>query len=230
MGLFITFEGIDGCGKSTQIKLLYENLIRHGYSVALTREPGGTPLSEKIRNIILGRENSEMSDRCELLLYLAARAQHVEEKILPETLKEKIILSDRFEEATFAYQGFGRGLDINTIKLINNFATGGLTPDLTIVLDISVEESKRRFTLSGKIRDRLELNNSEFYKRIQEGYLNSVHMNPDHIISINGELPVPDIEAMILKKVLQVIKVKHLVSRNKLVSLYCRPLQKRGLF
>lgn len=107
-GLFITFEGIDGCDKSTQIRLLHQNLIRNGYSALLTREPGGTPISEKIRDIILGVENSEMSPRCELLLYLAARAQHVDEKIIPEMNKGKIVLSDRFEEATFAYQGYGR--------------------------------------------------------------------------------------------------------------------------
>jgi dTMP kinase len=210
MGLFVTFEGIDGCGKSTQIKLLYQNLIEHNYPVILTREPGGTPISEKIRNLILGRENSEMSDKCELLLYLAARAQHVDEKIRPETLKGKIVLSDRFEEATFAYQGYGRDIGLDVIRPLNDYATGGITPDLTFILDISPEVSKKRFLASGKIRDRLELNDTDFFGRIRLGYKKRIFTNPLRIIEINGELPIEEIGRRILSEVVNKIKSKHL--------------------
>jgi len=210
MGLFITFEGIDGCGKSTQIKLLHKNLTCQGYPVILTREPGGTPISEKIRNLILGRENSEMSTKCELLLYLAARAQHVDEKICPAMLNGKIVLSDRFEEATFTYQGYGRDIGLDVIQPLNNYATGGLTPDLTFILDISPEVSKKRFLASGKIRDRLELNNTDFFERIRLGYKKRVFSRPLQIIEINGELPVEEIERKIFLEVLRKIKSKHL--------------------
>lgn len=210
MGLFVTFEGIDGCGKSTQIRLLHKNLIEHNYPVVLTREPGGTPISEKIRNLILGRENSEMSDKCELLLYLAARAQHVDEKIRPETLKGKIVLSDRFEEATFAYQGYGRDIGLDVIQPLNHYATGGLTPDLTFILDISPEVSMKRFLASGKIRDRIELNSTDFFERIRSGYKKRVFSNALQIIEINGELPVEVIEKKIFSEVLRKIKSKHL--------------------
>jgi dTMP kinase len=205
MSLFITFEGIDGCGKSTQIKLLHKNLINAGYLAIMTREPGGTPISEKIRNIILGVENAEMSSRCELLLYLAARAQHVEEKIIPAMYQGKIVLSDRFEEATFAYQGCGRNMGIETIACINAYATQSLMPNLTFVLDISVEESEKRFLASGKNRDRLELNDKDFFNRIRNGYLKRVLLNSDRIVSINGEMSITEIEEMIYTRVLNLL-------------------------
>jgi dTMP kinase len=210
MSLFITFEGIDGCGKSTQIKLLHKNLMNAGYLTELTREPGGTPISEKIRSIILGVENAEMSSRCELLLYLAARAQHVEEKIIPAIYQGKIVLSDRFEEATFAYQGCGRDIGVQTIAPLNAFATRDLIPDLTFVLDISVEESEKRFIASGKILDRLELNSKEFFTKIRKGYMERVLLNQAHMMSINGELSVSEIETMIFSQVLSLIHAKRL--------------------
>jgi dTMP kinase len=205
MSLFITFEGIDGCGKSTQIKLLHKNLINAGYLAIMTREPGGTPISEKIRSIILGVENAEMSSRCELLLYLAARAQHVEEKIIPAMYQGEIVLSDRFEEATFAYQGCGRNMGIETIACINAYATQSLMPNLTFVLDISVEESEKRFLASGKNRDRLELNDKDFFNRIRNGYLKRVLLNSDRMVSINGEMLITEIEEMIYTRVLNLL-------------------------
>ncbi len=170
MSIFITFEGIDGCGKSTQIELLKKNLDEHGYQVVLTREPGGTVISEKIRELILSVENTGMSTKCELLLYLAARAQHVDQKIIPELLKNKIVLSDRFEEATYAYQGFGRGVSLDILMSINMYVTSRVTPDLTFILDIPIEESELRWKKSGKVRDRLELNNKNFFKRVRKGF------------------------------------------------------------
>jgi dTMP kinase len=211
MGLFITIEGIDGCGKSTQAKLLHNNLVTGGYSVVRTREPGGTPISEKIRDIILGTENSEMCDRCELLLYLAARAQHVEEKILPEMKKGNIVLSDRFEEATFAYQSFGRGLNFDKVYPINDFATGGLVPDLTIILDITIEESLRRFSVSGIKKDRIELCGPEFFTKVRGGYLNRYLSNPDRVYCISGEQPIEDIEKKIFSRVLTLMKDKNYI-------------------
>ncbi len=211
MGLFITFEGIDGCGKSTQIKTLFNSLLDSGYPVILTREPGGTPISEKIRSIILDIDNEGMSNRCELLLYLAARAEHIDKKIVPEMKKGKIVLSDRFEEATFAYQGFGREVGLDIIMPLNNYATSGIIPDITFIFDITLEESEKRFIESGKSRDRIESGDKLFFKRIRRGYQDRAYMNPDRIILLNGELPRDVIADMVLKKVLQLIKDKNII-------------------
>lgn len=208
MGLFITFEGIDGCGKSTQIKTLFNSLLDSGYPVVLTREPGGTLISEKIRSIILDIDNEGMSNRCELLLYLAARAEHVDKKIVPEMKKGKIVLSDRFEEATFAYQGFGREVDLDIIMPLNTYATSGIIPDITFIFDISLEESEKRFNESGKARDRIESGDKLFFERIRKGYQDQAYMNPNRIILLNGNLPRDIIANMVLKKVLQVINDK----------------------
>lgn len=211
MGLFITFEGIDGCGKSTQIKTLFNSLLDSGYPVILTREPGGTPISEKIRSIILDIDNEGMSNRCELLLYLAARAEHIDKKIVPEMKKGKIVLSDRFEEATFAYQGFGREVGLDIIMPLNNYATSGIIPDITFIFDITLEESEKRFIESGKSRDRIESGDKLFFKKIRRGYQDRAYMNPDRIILLNGELPRDVIADMVLKKVLQLIKDKNII-------------------
>lgn len=208
MGIFITFEGIDGCGKSTQIVLLQKNLEEHGYPIVLTREPGGTEISEKIRSLILGVENTSMSTKCELLLYLAARAQHVDETIIPELLKDKIVLSDRYEEATYAYQGSGRGVNLDMLMSLNNFATSNVTPDLTFIIDISIEESEARWKKSGKIRDRLEMNNRSFFKRVRKGYQDRAAMHPERIALLDGRYNIAELEKQILDKSLEVIKGK----------------------
>lgn len=211
MSIFITFEGIDGCGKSTQIELLKKNLDEHGYQVVLTREPGGTVISEKIRELILSVENTGMSTRCELLLYLAARAQHVDQKIIPELLKNKIVLSDRFEEATYAYQGFGRGVSLDILMSINMYATSRVTPDLTFILDIPIEESELRWKKSGKVRDRLELNNKNFFKRVRKGYQDRAAMNPDRIVLLDGTLDIGVLEKQIIDKSIEVIRDKQFI-------------------
>lgn len=211
MGIFITFEGIDGCGKSTQIVLLQKNLEDHGYTVVLTREPGGTVISEKIRELILSVENTGMSTKCELLLYLAARAQHVDQKIIPELLKNKIVLSDRFEEATYAYQGFGRGVSLDILMSINMYATSKVTPDLTFILDIPIEESELRWKKSGKVRDRLELNNKNFFKRVRKGYQDRAAMNPDRIVLLDGTLDIGVLEKQIIDKSIEVIRDKQFI-------------------
>lgn len=211
MSIFITFEGIDGCGKSTQIELLKKNLDEHGYQVVLTREPGGTVISEKIRELILSVENTGMSTKCELLLYLAARAQHVDQKIIPELLKNKIVLSDRFEEATYAYQGFGRGVSLDILMSINMYATSRVTPDLTFILDIPIEESELRWKKSGKVRDRLEMNNKNFFKRVRKGYQDRALMNPNRIVLLDGSLSVDVLEKQIIDKSIEVIRDKQFI-------------------
>lgn len=211
MSIFITFEGIDGCGKSTQIELLKKNLDEHGYQVVLTREPGGTVISEKIRELILSVENTGMSTKCELLLYLAARAQHVDQKIIPELLKNKIVLSDRFEEATYAYQGFGRGVSLDILMSINMYVTSRVAPDLTFILDIPIEESELRWKKSGKVRDRLELNNKNFFKRVRKGYQDRAAMNPDRIVLLDGTLDIGVLEKQIIDKSIEVIRDKQFI-------------------
>ena len=181
--LFITFEGVEGSGKSTQIQRLTKSLTIEGVSVLATREPGGTPISEQIREILLEREHYQMFDNTELLLYAAARAQHVTECIVPALARGRNVISDRFADSTTAYQGYGRGLDIGLIHLLNRVATRGLIPDLTIVLDVPVEIGLGR--LMG--RDRLEAENLEFHQRVREGYLAIAKEEPSRVEVINAE-------------------------------------------
>ncbi|MGE5671391.1 MAG: dTMP kinase, partial [Fibrobacterota bacterium] len=186
-GKFITFEGIDGCGKSTQLALASKILTEKGYDVVVTREPGGTSISEKIREILLSPSNSEMVNECEILLYCAARAQHVREKIIPAVKSGKIVLCDRFQEATFGYQGYGRGIALDLLKKVNSYATGGLNPDLTFIFDLSVEMSVSRMAKINKAKDRLEQNSAEFFQRIRDGFLNLARSSPERIKLINAE-------------------------------------------
>lgn len=167
-GVFITFEGFEGSGKSTQINLLAGYLKKNGYPVLLFREPGSTEISERIREILLNKKNNFIRQKTELLLYLAARAQLVEEKITPALKQNKIVLCDRFQDATTAYQGYGLGLDIRLIKSFGKFVTSALRPDLTILLDIKVEEGLKR---RGKNKDRIEQRSLSFHRRVREGYL-----------------------------------------------------------
>ncbi len=192
-GIFVTFEGIDGCGKSTQIAKAAEYLKEKSIPFILTREPGGTLLAEKIRELILSPQNSEMKNSCELLLYLSSRAQHVEEKIRPALEKGTTVLCDRYQEATFAYQGFGRGYPLNLLKQLNQFATGGLTPSKTFIFDISVECAFERLKKTGKAPDRLEKNPREFHQKIREGYLALASAQPKRIRLLQGEKPVDEI-------------------------------------
>jgi dTMP kinase len=206
--MFITFEGIDGCGKSTQIKLLFEKLKELQLPIVLTREPGGTPISEKIRSLILDPENKEMTPSCELLLYLAARSQHITEKIRPALKKGDIVLSDRFEEATFVYQGYGRKILLKTIKELNRYATDNLKPDITFVIDIPVEESYKRIQIKNKIRDRMEDNTRQFFETIRKGYLLQCEMNEGQYIIIDGCLPIDEISQKIYTHVFNQIKYR----------------------
>ncbi|MDR2579166.1 MAG: dTMP kinase [Chitinispirillales bacterium] len=185
-GHFFTFEGIDGCGKSTQLIRVAKALKAEGMNCLVTREPGGAVISEKIREILISPENAGMCSETELLLYLAARAQHVRTIIKPAVDDGKIVLCDRFEQATFAYQGHGRGLDLGLLRSVNNFATGGLSPDITFIFDIPVELSIARLAESGKGKDRIESESPQFFENVRKGYLEAAAANPEKIKLLDG--------------------------------------------
>jgi dTMP kinase len=176
MSLFITFEGIEGSGKTTQIRLLAERLGTVGKAVVATREPGGCPIADMIRQILLAPGNGALVPRAELLLYAAARAQHVDEVIIPALKEGKIVLCDRFIDATLAYQGHGRQLDAALIDRLNQLATGGLSPDLTLLLDMPAEKGLRRARQRNEDQnlgneDRFEQESLAFHSRVRQGYL-----------------------------------------------------------
>jgi len=174
MSFFITFEGIEGCGKTTQIRLLAERLRRGGLEVVVTREPGGCPIADAIRSILLDPANCALVPRAELLLYAAARAQHVAEVIRPALSRGALVLCDRFIDATMAYQGFGRGLDAACIDTLNTMATDGIMPDLTILLDMPEDQglhrARQRNTLTPE-EDRFERESIAFHRRVRQAYL-----------------------------------------------------------
>jgi dTMP kinase len=178
MSLFITFEGIEGCGKTTQIRLLAESLRARGLQVLATREPGGCPIADAIRSILLDSANSRMAPRTELLLYAAARAQHVFEVISPALTEGKAVLCDRFTDATVAYQGYGRHLDRDLIEQLNRLAAEDVVPDLTLLLDFPPEEGLRRACLRNESlpelnEDRFEQESLDFHRRVRAGYLDA---------------------------------------------------------
>lgn len=167
--MFITFEGPDGSGKSTIIQKVYDYLIENNYDVIKTREPGGSPIAEKIRNLILDTENTEMGYRTEALLYAASRAQHVEETILPALNENKIVLCDRFLISSLAYQGVGRDLGIENVRKINEFAINGVYPDFVLFFDVDpITTLKRKSSLD--TADRLEKEGNNFHERVYNGY------------------------------------------------------------
>ena len=202
-GLLITFEGIDGCGKSTQLALAKELLIKKGVPCIVTREPGGTAIGEKIRDILLSTQNAEMCDACELLLYMAARAQHVQEKIVPAMDDDAVVLCDRFAEATFAYQGHGRGLPLEMLEKINSFATATLKPSFTFVFDISVRAASERLRKTGKAVDRLEGNGGEFYEKVKLGYLALAKRYSYRTMVLPGQSPVEELSGIVCKRILE---------------------------
>ncbi|MBU4205198.1 MAG: dTMP kinase [Candidatus Omnitrophica bacterium] len=186
-GLFITFEGPEGSGKSTHSKLLCEFLRRKSVRVLHTREPGGTVISEKIRKILLDPENKRMDVITEMLLYMAARSQIVKQKILPALKQGKVVVCDRFLDATLAYQGYAGGLDIKLIEDIGRLATGGLAPDLTFLLDIDSEQGLAR---AGNVKDRMERKSLTFHRSVRKGYLRIAKKEPARVkvMSAVGEI------------------------------------------
>jgi dTMP kinase len=190
LSLFITFEGPDGSGKTTQAQLLYEYLQERGYPVFLTREPGGTGIGDQIREVLHSLENTEMLPQTEILLYSASRAQLVGQIIRPHLARGEIVLCDRYADSTLAYQGYGHGLDLQVLQVITTFATGGLKPDLTIYLDIDVEEGLRRKLAAYKAGEaewnRMDQQEIAFHRRVREGYLQMAAAEPERWVIIEA--------------------------------------------
>ena len=191
-GIFITMEGPDGSGKSTQIELLRGYLEEKGYDVIITREPGGTVISEAIREIILNKDFTEMSSMTELMLYASARAQLVSEVIGPAIDSGKAVISDRFVDSSVVYQGIARGLGVDTVYEVNSYAIQGYMPDITFLLDLSAEEGVRR-KKDQKELDRMEQESLDFHRRVVEGYRTLAEKSPDRIIRIDATLPIEEI-------------------------------------
>ncbi len=200
-GLFITFEGADGCGKTTQIKLLDEYLRSKGYKTLLTREPGAKGLGERVREILLNYDG-EVSPRCESFLFLADRAQHADCIIKPAVKNGMIVLCDRHTDSTIAYQGYGRGVNIAELKALNEMAVNGLKPDLTLVFDIDVETSMERV---GTEKDRMESSGIEFFERVRLGYLEIAKQEPERVKVIDATRSVEEIHNKVLELLKNVI-------------------------
>ncbi|MCD6176629.1 MAG: dTMP kinase [Candidatus Cloacimonetes bacterium] len=190
-GLFITFEGIEGCGKSTQARMLKEFLINEGKSVFLTREPGGPKIAEEIREMLLSVNNKEMLPQTEVLLYMASRSQHTGEWIIPELEKGNIVISDRYYDSTFAYQGAARKIDGKLIDTIRRYATFGLVPDLTFLVDLPEEIGLSR--ILKKDADRLEQESMKFHKRVRKGFLELAKKEPERFIILDGKKSINEI-------------------------------------
>lgn len=204
-GLFITIEGVEGAGKTTQMDLLKTALKKRNFKVVITREPGGTNIADQIRKILLSTKNRRMVPLCELFLYEASRAQHVEEVILPALKKGKIVISDRFYDATWVYQGYGRGISRKSIEKLNLFATGGLEPDLTIVIDCPIDKGLTRIRSYRKNLDRLEREKHSFHERVRQGYLKLASLDPRRVRVIDGNREPKEVHRNILKQVLKKI-------------------------
>lgn len=188
-GLFITFEGADGCGKTTQLNLIKEYLTKRGKDVLITREPGAKGLGEYVRKILLDYDGV-VSDRCESFLFLADRAQNIDVIVNPAIQDGKIVLCDRHTDSTVAYQGYGRGLDIEEITMLNNLATGNKKPDLTLVFDVDVETSMQRV---GKEKDRMENAGNEFFNRVRQGYLEIAKREPERVKVVDATKSIEDV-------------------------------------
>ncbi|MCX7708857.1 MAG: dTMP kinase [Clostridia bacterium] len=191
-GLFITVEGTDGAGKSTQIKLMEDYLRSQGYDILFTREPGGTSIGEKIRSLILDPKNTEMGYIAEMMLYASSRAQHVAELIKPAVMSGKVVICDRFVDSSYVYQGFGRGIDLKIVESINNIALDGTLPDITFFFDLSPEIAlKRRIASTGT--DRIENEKMEFHMKVYEGYKKLAALYPDRIKAIDSNRSIEEI-------------------------------------
>ena len=208
-GFFITIEGIEGSGKTTQIKALGEELESRGFAVRMTREPGGTGIGDGLRAVLLHPDNRAMSALTELFLYAAARAQHVEEVIKPALENGHVLLCDRFSDATYAYQGFARRLDIELVERVNRAAQAGLEPDLTVLLDCPVEtglkRSLARLEEEGKadLESRFEQESVAFHERVREGYLALAKRNPERVMVLDANKPQAALTEEIIRLVLE---------------------------
>lgn len=189
-GKFITFEGIDGCGKSTQAERLKDGLEKRGVHVIFVREPGGTKVSEAVRSILLNREHIELEDRTEALLMTAARAQVTREVIIPALKQGSWVIADRYTDSTLAYQGGGRALDFDWLVQLNTFATYGLVPDLTFFVDVLPDIGESRMKQN---RDRIEKEGNDFQTRVRQKYLELLDLYPERIVALDGHRSINDI-------------------------------------
>jgi dTMP kinase len=196
--MFITFEGIDKSGKTTQSTILIDRLKEKGLDVLFLREPGGTRISEMIRDILLDSNNSEMFPQTEYLLYSASRAQLVNQVIRPALEQKKAVICDRFYDSSSAYQGFGRGIGLSVIEFINNFAAG-IRPDITFFIDVDLEESKHRLNKQNIEKDRLESAGDEFFNKVRSGFFEVAEKESDRFFILNGKLPKVELSGEIWK-------------------------------
>lgn len=210
--MFITFEGIEGCGKSTQIALLAAALQQAGQRVLLTREPGGCPIADQIRGILLDAVNTALVPMSELMLYAASRAQHLAEVVSPALAEGVIVLCDRFSDATRAYQSFGRGIDRQVIETLNRLACDGISPDLTVLLDCPIETGlgrarQRIDSTSGPREERFELESLAFHQRVRDGYLQLATEEPDRFVIVDATVQPAQVASVISDAVLSRLAV-----------------------
>ena len=211
-GIFVTIEGIEGCGKSTQARMLKRHLEKKGMNVLLTKEPGGTKIGNQIRKILLDKRNKKIVPYTELFLYAASRAQHVEEVIIPSLAEDKIVVCDRFSDATTAYQGYGRGLSKQMVSNINSLSTNRLVPDLTIILDlpekVGLKRAKNRNKKMGisQGEGRMEEESLSFHRRVRKGYLRIWKDNPQRVKIIDACKGIKEINEKICDEVDRLIK------------------------
>lgn len=206
MAFFITFEGIEGCGKSTQVGLLSKALDENGYSCVVTREPGGTAIGKRVREVLLNPDHKGMAAEAELLLYAADRVQHVREVIRPALDNGKVVICDRFSDATLAYQGYGRGLDMALIHELNRIASLGIRPDLTLLLDCPVEtgitRAIERNARNAHLKDdRFEQEAMAFHRKVRDGYLNLARTEPERFRVIDAHRDMESVRKAVLEAV-----------------------------
>ena len=204
-GLFITLEGPEGAGKTTNRAYLAEKLEAQGFQVALTREPGGTALAEQIRDILLAPHDEKMSVDTELLLMFAARAQHLAQVILPALEQGKIVICDRFTDATYAYQGGGRGLDCSRIALLEQFVQGDLRPDITLLFDLPVADGMARAVARGKL-DRFEQEQQDFFEAVRQSYLQRAQDDPERFRMVNAQQALADVQESLDMHLLEIME------------------------
>lgn len=212
-GLLLTLEGIEGSGKSTQAATLHENLRAAGAPAILTREPGGVPLAERIREIVLSPESGSVHPAAELLLFLSARAQHVAEKIRPALETGQVVICDRFTDATLAYQGGGRAVPDDLLRSLNDLSTGGLKPDRTYLLDVEVSTGLERTRTRGGTqgRDRIEREGPAFFESVRRRYLELAEKEPERMVRLRGSDPISRLSRQILEDAMSLIRSRSLI-------------------
>lgn len=207
MSLFITLEGPEGSGKSSAIEIVYKRLLEEGYEIIRTREPGGTPIAEQIRNVILNKENTNMDIRTEALLFAASRRQHLIEKVWPSLKEGKLVFCDRYLDSSLSYQGHARGLGIEEVLSVNLFATENTFPDLTLLFDIEPEIGLARIAKNNSREvNRLDVEKLEFHKRVREGYLILAKKYPERIVIIDASKPLEEVSELTYKAIKERLK------------------------